>query len=102
MELYLLLSFVLLYFIMSFFVKEQVQNKVWTLAFIIAFIVTSVSIAFLKINRQDVMMSAGELNWYYMLYLFGSMSVVLGVINLWMYRHALIDILLGKEHQDKN
>ncbi len=102
MELYLLLSFFLLYFIMSFFVKEQVQNKVWTIAFITAFIVTSISIVFLKIDRQDVMMSAGELNWYYMLYLFGSMSVVFGVINLWMYRHALIEILWKNDQQEKN
>ena len=38
-------------------------------------------------------MSASQLNWYYMLYLFGTMSVALGVINLWMYRKALWTIL---------
>ena len=89
MELYLFLSFILLYFLTSFFVKPTIQHKIWTFAFIIAFVVTSMSIGFLRVNQQDVMMSASQLNWYYMLYLFGSMAVVLGAINLWMYRKAI-------------
>lgn len=31
-------------------------------------------------------MNATELSWYYILYLFASLMVVLGVINLWMFR----------------
>lgn len=92
MELYLFLSFVLLYVLTAFFVKKNVQHKIWTFAFIIAFVVTSLSIGFLRVNQQDVMMSASQLNWYYMLYLFGSMSVVLGAINLWMYRKPMWQI----------
>lgn len=101
MELYLFLSFILLYFITSFFVKKNVQHKIWTFAFIIAFIVTSMSIGFLRVNQQDVMMSASQLNWYYMLYLFGSMAVVLGAINLWMYRTAIWHTLFSNGEDDE-
>lgn len=95
MELYLLLAFVLVYLLTAMFVCKNVQRKIWTLAFVASFAVTAVSIAFLKVTNQDVMMSANELNWYYLLYLFGSMSVVLGMINLWMYRRGLIKILFS-------
>ncbi len=103
MELYLFLAFILLYVLMSFFVQKTVLHKIWTLAFIAAFAVTAVAIAFLRMNNQDVMMDASELNWYYLLYLFGSMSVVLGVINLWMYRMPLFRIFFGgsEETDDK-
>lgn len=99
MELYLFLSFVILYVLMSFFVSRHVQNKVWTLAFVVSFAVTAIAIAFLKVNNQDVMMSANELNWYYLLYLFGSMSVVLGIINIWMYRSAIISIFFEDDDE---
>lgn len=102
MELYLLMAFVMIYIITSFFVKTNVQNKIWTLAFIVSFVVTSVSIGFLRVNNQDVMMAANELNWYYLLYLFGSMSVVLGVINLWMYRRALWHIIFSNNTKDED
>lgn len=89
MELYLFLSFVVIYVISSFFVDKHIQHKIWTFAFILSFGATSIAIAFLRINQQDVMMSASQLNWYYILYLFGTMSVVLGIINLWMYRKPM-------------
>lgn len=101
MELYLFLSFIIVYFITSFFVKRTVQYKIWTISFIAAFVVTSLSIGFLRVNQQDVMMSASQLNWYYMLYLFGSMSVVLGAINLWMYRAPLWHILFGSSDEEE-
>ena len=102
MELYLFLSFVLLYVLTAFFVKKNVQHKIWTFAFIIDFVVTSLSIGFLRVNQQDVMMSASQLNWYYMLYLFGSMSVVLGAINLWMYRKPMWQILFGRAEDEED
>ena len=104
MELYLFLSFVVIYLISSFFISKQALHKIWTLAFILSFIATSIAIAFLRMNNQDVMMNADQLNWYYILYLFGSMSVVLGVINLWMYRGPLWRNLFGKgeEEEDDN
>ena len=102
MELYLFIGFVVLYILMSFFVNKNVQHKVWTMAFVVCFIVTAVSIGFLRVNNQDVMMSASQLNWYYMLYLFGSMSVVLGAINLWMYRKPMWQILFGRAEDEED
>ena len=100
MEVYLLVAFVVLYIITSFLVNHRVQNKIWTLAFISAFALTAAAIGFLRVNQQDVMMSASQLNWYYMLYLFGTMSVALGVINLWMYRKALWTILFHSSDEE--
>lgn len=100
MELYLFLALIMLYILMAIFVKKNVQRKIWTLAFVVSFIITAVSIGFLHVNNQDVMMSADQLNWYYLLYLFGSLSVVIGVINLWMYRSGLIQIFLTGSDDD--
>lgn len=97
MELYLFLALFLVYVLTAFMVKNNVLNRIWTLAFIVSFAVTAISIAFIRVSSQDVMMSANELNWYYLLYLFGSMSVVLGIINLWMYRHAVLRIFLTNQ-----
>lgn len=103
MEIYLLLAFLLLYILMALFVSKNVMHKIWTLAFMAAFVITAISIAFLRVNNQDVMMSASELNWYYILYLFGSLSVVLGLINVWMYRKPLVEMFLndGDEEDTK-
>ncbi len=100
MEFYLLLSFFVIYFITSFAVNKRVLNKIWTVAFIASFAITGIAIGFIRVSQQDVMMSAGQLNWYYMLYLFGSMAVVLGVLNLWMYRKALWNILFRDSDTD--
>lgn len=99
MELYLLISLVFIYIITALMVNKNVVHRIWTLAFIMAFILTAISIGFLRVSHQDVMMSADSLNWYYLLYIFGSMSVVLGVINLWMYRKSLWQIL--KQQNDE-
>ena len=101
MELYLLLSFVLLYVVTSVFTARSIRYKIWTVSFIIAFCVTAAAIGFLRVTRQDVMMSASQLNWYYVLYLFGSISVVLGAINLWMYRRPLWHILFDGEEDEE-
>lgn len=100
MEFYLLLSFFVIYFITAFAVSKRVLRKIWTVAFIAAFAVTGIAIGFIRVSQQDVMMSAGQLNWYYMLYLFGSMAVVLGVLNLWMYRKPLWHIVFGGDDKD--
>ena len=42
------------------------------------------------------MMNATELSWYYILYLFASLMVVLGVINLWMFRKQVWKTLFAK------
>lgn len=102
MELYLLISLIFIYVITALMVNKNVVHRIWTLAFIMAFILTAISIGFLRISHQDVMMSADSLNWYYLLYIFGSMSVVLGVINLWMYRKALWQILKRSNENDED
>lgn len=97
MELYLLVALIFIYLITAAMVNKNVVHRIWTLAFIAAFVVTAIAIGFLRVTNQDVMMSADNLNWYYLLYIFGSMSVVLGVINLWMYRKPLLQILRDDE-----
>lgn len=97
MELYLLIALIFIYLITAVMVNKNVVHRIWTLAFIAAFVVTAIAIGFLRVTNQDVMMSADNLNWYYLLYIFGSMSVVLGVINLWMYRKPLLQILRNDE-----
>ena len=97
MELYLLIALIFIYLITAAMVNKNVVHRIWTLAFIAAFVVTAIAIGFLRVTNQDVMMSADNLNWYYLLYIFGSMSVVLGVINLWMYRKPILQILRDDE-----
>lgn len=101
MELYLFLALLLIYILTAFMVKKVILHKIWTLAFILAFVVTAVSIAFIRVSGQDVMMSANELNWYYLLYLFGSLSVVLGIINVWMYRRSIWKIMSASDSDDE-
>ena len=93
MELYLFLALLLIYILTAFMVKKVILHKIWTL-------VTAVSIAFIRVSGQDVMMSANELNWYYLLYLFGSLSVVLGIINVWMYRRSIWKIMSASDSDD--
>lgn len=100
MELYLLFALCLIYLITSFVLPQKHLKKIWTLSFFICFIVTAISIGLIKVSGQDVMMSASELNWYYLLYLFGSLTVVLGFINLWIFRHGIWDIFFTKSDID--
>ena len=100
MEVYLFFSFLLFYLITAFLLKERTKQKIWMIAFIVSFAVTSLAIGFVKISQQDVMMNVGQLNWYYFLYLFGMISVVLAVFNLWIYRKQLWVMLFGKNDVD--
>lgn len=102
MELYLFFALFLMYVLTAFMVKKNVLHKIWTMAFIVAFAVTAISISFIRVSGQDVMMSANELNWYYLLYLFGSLSVVLGIINLWMYRGPVWRTIVGTDADDSD
>jgi len=101
MELYLLIALLFVYLITASMVSRMQVYRIWTLAFIVSFIITAAAIAFLRVSNQDVMMSADNLNWYYLLYLFGSLSVVLGLINLWMYRKALWAVLRASGTEQK-
>ena len=95
MELYLLFGLFLIYLITSLVLPKHHLEKVWTLSFFVCFIITAIAIGLIKVSGQDVMMSASELNWYYLLYLFGSLSVVLGFINLWLYRRGIWKIFFS-------
>jgi hypothetical protein len=95
MELYLFFAFLLFYLITAFLLSDRLRQKIWMIAFMVSFAVTSAAIAFIKVGQQDVMMDANQLNWYYFLYLFGMISVVLGLFNLWIYRRALWGLLFG-------
>ena len=100
MELYLFFAFLLFYVITAFLLQKNLRYKIWTSAFIISFIVTSIAIGFVRLSRQDVMMDANQINWYYILFLFGMISVVLGIFNLWMYRKPLWHILFSSADED--
>ncbi len=104
MELYLFFAFLLLYIITAYTLPRRLQRKIWTTAFIVSFAVTSASIGFVRLSRQDVMLDANQLNWYYVLFLFGMISVALGIFNLWMYRGALWQILFQstEDSDDEN
>ena len=95
MEIYLFVAFLLFYLITAFLLEDNTRKKIWTLAFIFSFLATSVSIGFVKISQQDVMMNVSQLNWYYFLYLFGMISVVLGIFVLWVYRREMWEMLFG-------
>lgn len=101
MEMYLFFGFLLFYLLTAFMLKPRLREKIWTLAFIISFAITSVAIGFIRVSQQDVMMNANQLNWYYFLYLFGMISVVLGVFNLWIYRKQLWQIMFDDNQEDK-
>ena len=89
MELYMFFAFLLFYIITAIMLNDVSRKRIWMIAFILSFIATSVAIGFIKAGKQDVMMNVEELNWYYFLYLFGMISVVMGVFNLWIYRREL-------------
>ncbi len=102
MELYLIIAFAVFYLITAFMLPQKLQRKIWTLAFIIAFVITSIAIGFVRLSRQDVMLDANQLNWYYILFLFGMISVALGVFNLWMYRKNLWELFSSAPEEDKD
>jgi len=90
MEIFLFIALVFIYVLMAFAVPDLIVKRVWLLGFVSAFLLTALSILFIHTGRQTVLMQENEMNWYYFLYLFGSMSVILGVINLWIYRRGVL------------
>ena len=96
MELYLFIALFLIYILTSLMADKAVIRKVWLAAFLVSFVVTAVAVSFLRFSNQEVMMNATELSWYYILYLFASLMVVLGVINLWMFRKQVWKTLFAK------
>jgi len=90
MELYLLSALIFIYIITLLVgISPRVIQKIWTLAFIFANILTAFSLFALRFKQQDIMLSADTFNWYYFLYIFGMLTLALGIINLWIYRRGL-------------
>lgn len=97
MELYLLIGLLFIYIVMNFMVDKAIMRRVWLLSFILSFVLTGISIAFLRANHQDALMSVNQMNWYFILYVFGYIAMALGIVNLWIYRREIYDIIVGKE-----
>lgn len=97
MEIYLLITLVLVYILTIFLIKKHSRQRLWLAAFIIAFIITGIALSFLRFTNQDIMMNAAELSWYYILYLFASIMVALGIINLWVFRHSIWNVLFSNK-----
>ena len=97
MEIYLLIALAFIYFLTFILLPEKTQRRIWTIAYIVSFVITSIAIGYIKIYADETLMKVGELNWYYILYLFGSISIILGIINLWMYKRGLIELFQSSE-----
>lgn len=102
MELYLFIALFLFYLLTSLIADKGLVRKLWLAAFLIAFAVTAVAVSFLRFTNQEVMMNAVELSWYYLLYLFASLMIVLGVINLWMFRKPLWKLFFSSAANDSD
>lgn len=100
METYLFVALVFVYLLTAFMLPKRTQKRIWTIAYILAFGITAVAIFFIKIYAGDTLMRVGELNWYYVLYVFGSISIILGAINLWMYKKGLYELFSGDGEVD--
>ena len=100
METYLFITLAFIYLLSIIFMPQYMQRRIWTVAYITAFGITCVAIYYIKDYATDTLMKVGEINWYYILYVFGSISIILGVINIWMYRHELLGLFLESDDED--
>ena len=101
MEIFLFIALVFVYILTAFAVPELIVKRVWLLGFVAAFGLTAMSILFIHSGRQTVLMQENEMNWYYFLYLFGSISVILGAINLWIYRKFVFRLFSASDLDDE-
>ena len=99
MEVFLFAVLIFIYILMAFSVPDLIVRRVWLLGFVSAFALTAISILFISSEKQTVLVQESEMNWYYFLYLFGSMAVILGLINLWIYRKGVLE-LFQKDSND--
>ena len=100
MEIFLFVALVFIYILMAWTVPPVIVKRVWIVGFILAFVITAVAILFISAGKQTVLMQESEVNWYYFLYLFGSIASILGLINLWIYRKALYKIFASDEESE--
>lgn len=102
MELYLFIALIFVYILTSFMLSYKMLQRIWTLAYIVSFAITAIAIFYIKMYADETLMKVGELNWYYVLYVFGSISIILGIINMWLYKKGLIDIFSKEEENNNN
>lgn len=100
MEIYLFIALVFMYLLTKMMLPKRAQKKIWTGAYIVSFAITCVAIFFIRSYAQDMLMRAGELNWYYILYVFGAISTILGAINLWIYKKGVIALFTASDDED--
>ena len=101
MEIYILLALIFIYIITSFIENSLLTKRIWTMAFIVSFMLMGISLSLLKLNGEDIMLSAGQFNWYYFLYVFAALSVAIGIINIWIYRRELWHLCRKSQDDDK-
>jgi hypothetical protein len=101
METYLFIALIFVYFLTVFMLPKSTLKRIWTVAYIVSFIITSISIFYIKSYASDTLMKVGEINWYYILYVFGSISIILGLINIWMYKKNLFLLFTNNEEDDE-
>jgi len=93
MEIYILAALLFLYIVTIIVGNQAMVRKIWTLSFICAAFLTASALFALRIKNQEVMLTADNFNWYFFLYVFGALAFALGLINLWIYRRALWNML---------
>lgn len=97
MEFYLLITFFTLYILSSFYFKNKaIVRRVWFLSFVAVFIVTSMSIIYLRIGSKEFMINVASMGMMYLAYISASLMVFLGLINAWIFRKTIWQILAGK------
>lgn len=89
MELYILIALLFIYIVTAVIGSSQHTKRIWMMAWVLSFIMLGISLSAVRITNQDVMLNAGQFNWYYFLYIFGALTVALALINMWIYRHNL-------------
>jgi len=99
MEIFLFVALIFVYILMALSVPDLIVKRVWLLGFASSFALTALSILFISNGKQTVLMQESEMNWYYFLYLFGSMSVILGLINLWIYRKGVLHLFSNEDDE---
>lgn len=101
MEIYILTALIFIYIVTAIAGNTLLIKRIWILAFMISFILMSFSLSALRLNGEDVMLNAGQFNWYYFLYMFSALSVAIGLINMWIYRRELWQLCRKKGDDDK-
>ena len=101
MEIYILSALVFIYIITAFTENRVLTKRIWTFAFITSCALMGISLSALKLSGEDVMLSAGQFNWYYFLYVFSALSVAVGLINAWIYRRELWHLCQKSDDDNK-